>query len=88
MPLLQRGSLQANCHYLLGDLEQGKVGMIVKEIASYRLLYARSSRTMDAKYSLTVEGVGWGGGGAGVVKDTRAADCPFPVLLSSSTTIL
>lgn len=41
-------------NYLLGDLEQEKVEMIVKEIASYRLLYARSSRTADAKCSLTV----------------------------------
>lgn len=56
MPQLQRGPLWANRHYLLGDLEQGKVEMIVKEMASYRLLYARSSRTADAKYSLTVGG--------------------------------
>lgn len=56
--------------------------MIAKETASYRLLYARSSRTVDAEYSLTV-----GGGRWGVVKGTRAADRPFPVLLSTSTTI-
>lgn len=56
--------LRANCHYLLGDLEQEKVETIVKEIASYRLLYAQSSRTADAKCSLTVcECVGGGGGG-------------------------
>lgn len=59
---------------------QGKVGMIMKEMASYKLLYTRPAGPRAAETGVFPFIVGqWEPGED--VKDTCAAADPFPVLL-------